>query len=332
MSSAVNTSTIKSMDWPLIEREQAAKAGKYGRYFEDRDFSIESARLILTDQLTKLVSNPDGVVVTAQVANQIVGVAVLRKSLWDTEHFGFGMAVLEHVIPFAEDEAKRKEITKHLLSAVNSWLEENDIHFISSRIPSLDLAVIQGAEEMGFRFIESWVYSKFKLKDFVKPDHIPNLRYAKEEDKELMLKYSKGAFSTQRFHADTRFSKQKADDLYEKWVSSAFEDKNQKIAVLDVDGAPSAFMIYYEQTKLGVEANKYTMWKFTVINPDMRGKGVGKIFFDALKAHHAQEGSEFIESGVSLRNLPSMNLHNGLNFKLISSLTTLHKWKDETNF
>ena len=332
MSSAVNTSTIKSMDWPLIEREQAAKAGKYGRYFEDRDFSNETAHLILSHQLTNFSSNPDVFIIRAHEGNQVVGIALVRKSTWDTEHFGFGMAVLENVIPYAEDETQRKETTKLLLREVNSWLTENNIKFISSRIPSLDLAVIQGAEEVGFRFIESWVYSKFNLRNFIKPDHIPTLRYAREEDKNLMLKYSKGAFSTQRFHADSRFSKQKADDLYEKWVSSAFKDENQKIAVLDVDGAPSAFMIYYEQTKLGKEAYKYTMWKFTVINPDLRGKGIGKIFFDGLKAHHAQEGSEYIESGVSLRNLPSMNLHNGLNFKLISSLTTLHKWQDETRF
>jgi L-amino acid N-acyltransferase YncA len=327
MSVSLNTIIVQPGEWLEIERKQAVDASRYGRYFEDRDFSNQSAKALLLDQFERLASNQNTIVVKVYDESTLKGVAILRKSPWDTEHFGFGVAILEHIIPFSDSAVERFEITKKLMENVNLWLNENKIDFISARVPSLDLSVIQGAEEEGFRFIESWVYSKFNLKEFVKPAHIPNLRYARAEDKALMLEYSKGAFVTQRFHADPRFSTQKADELYEKWVASAFEDPTQQIAVLDVEEKPAAFMIYYQQTTAGVEAAKYAMWKFTVIDPAMRGKGVGKVFFDALKAHHQAEGSEFIESGVTLRNLPSMNLHNSLNFKIISSLTTLHKWQ-----
>jgi GNAT superfamily N-acetyltransferase len=327
MDVPLNTVIVQPSDWLELERQQALDASKYGRYFEDGDFSIHSAKVLLLDQFERLTSNKNTIVVKAYDESALKGIAILRKSPWDTDHFGFGVAILEHVIPFSESSEERFHITRNLLGRVNLWLHESGIDFISARIPSLDLSVIQAAEQEGFRFIESWVYSKFNLKAFVKPPNIPSLRYATVADKALMLEYSKGAFVTQRFHADPRFSTQKADELYEKWVTSAFDDPTQKIAVLEVDAKPSAFMIYYHQTTAGAEAAKYAMWKFTVIDPAMRGKGVGKVFFDALKAHHQTEGAEFIESGVTLRNLPSMNLHNSLNFKIISSLTTLHKWQ-----
>jgi GNAT superfamily N-acetyltransferase len=303
-----------------------ARFGQYGRYIEDKDFSIDSAALILSNQIQSALPNEHSVFFILKKKEELKGLLMGKFSQWDTEHFGFPMAALDLVLLKDHDYENRLIETKFLLSAFQRWLAEKNIKFVSTRVPSLDLAVIHALEQEQFSFIESWVYSKYNLHLNHFDQTPPTLRYAKPEDKPFMLRYAKGAFATQRFHADSKFSKEKADDLYEKWVSTAFDDPHQKIAVLDVDGVPAAFMIYFHQTKAGSEGHKYAMWKFTVIDPALRGRGVGQRFFDGLKAHHKAEGMDYIESGVSLRNLASMNLHNKLQFKIIASLVTFHKW------
>lgn len=312
----------------LSEDEVAtiARFGQYGRYIEDKDFSSTSAALILSQQINSYIPNDHSVFFVLKKNDVLHGLLIGKVSQWDTDHFGFPMATLDMVILKANTYENRLIEAKVLLEAFNVWLEENKIKFVSTRVPALDLAVIHALEQEEFAFIESWVYSKYNLHHNQFDQSPPPLRYAKPEDKALMLRYAKGAFATQRFHADSKFSKEKADDLYEKWVSTAFDDPNQKIAVMDVEGVPAAFMIYFHQTKAGSEGHKYAMWKFTVIDPSLRGRGVGQRFFDGLKAHHKAEGMDFIESGVSLRNMASMNLHNKLQFKIIASLVTFHKW------
>ena len=68
------------------------------------------------------------------------------------------------------------------------------------------------------------------------------------------------------------------------------------------------------------------MWKMIVLDSAHRGRGLGTGFFIALAHYHRQEGLDIIGSGLSVRNLASLNLHNKLDFKVFSTLVTFHKW------
>ena len=71
---------------------------------------------------------------------------------------------------------------------------------------------------------------------------------------------------------------------------------------------------------------KFAMWKMALIDPEMRGKKIGLKFFKSLLFYHKQEGLDVVDSGLSLRNLASLNLHNKIGFKVIFTQVTLHKW------
>ena len=51
-------------------------------------------------------------------------------------------------------------------------------------------------------------------------------------------------------------------------------------------------------------------------------------FFVALLHLHRAQGHQVVDSAVSLRNLPSLGLHNRLNFKIVSTVLTFHRWWD----
>ena len=198
---------------------------------------------------------------------------------------------------------------------------------VISKNSSLDLSVINALEDVGFNFIESWIYNKYNLQKLKpKSQKLLNLREANIKDLDYMIEFSKGAFATQRFHADKNISTEKAESLYVKWIKTSFESNNQKTLVYDHNNTPSAFMTYY-LSDLTKDFNlHFAMWKMALLNPEIRGIGIGALFFDSLFDYHRKEGCDFVDSGLSLRNIASLNLHNKINFKTISSTTSLHLW------
>jgi len=107
---------------------------------------------------------------------------------------------------------------------------------------------------------------------------------------------------------------------------TSFADKNQNILVYDHQGSPSAFMVYYLNDMTNYFNLKFAMWKMALLDPKLKGKGIGTRFFESLFEYHKNEGCDFVDSGLSLRNTVSLNLHNKVNFKVTSTLTNLHLW------
>ncbi|MBN1994173.1 MAG: GNAT family N-acetyltransferase [Anaerolineae bacterium] len=305
---------------------------KYGRYCEDQSLPIEASRRLVLDQTRHYLARED----TQHIAvfapgGQLLGLLLFRLSQWDTEHFGYRVALIDSAIICEVDYHRRVEITEFLLGAFHQWAQEMTIRFTSVRLPSLDLAVIHGFEQSGYHYLENWIYNKYDLRKLDKlsqPAH--TLRLAQARDRDVMLDYADSAFITQRFHADAHIDQHKADSLYKKWIRTAFDDPNQQILCLDVEERPVAFMIYYQSDLQPYFGLQFAMWKMALLDPLARGRGLGTAFFTALAHYHRwEEGLDVVDSGLTIRNVASLNLHNKLNFKVICTLVTLHRWFEE---
>jgi RimJ/RimL family protein N-acetyltransferase len=260
-------------------------------------------------------------------SGELVGIALFKLSQWDTEHFGYNGAIIESIMTKGVGFEQRQEIAAALLEQFGIWARAANVRFVSVKIPALDLPVVHSCECGGFRYIESWIYNKHDLHPVEELGEARyRLRLARPDDCSVMLDYAKGAFVTHRFYADPHIPQQKADSLYDKWILTAFRDSRQEIAVLDVENRPAAFMIYYKEDLRHYFGLQFAMWKMAVLDPASRGKGLGTDFFIALMHHHRQDGLEVVDSGLSMRNLASLNLHNKLRFKVVSALVTFHKW------
>lgn len=301
---------------------------EYGRYSEDKTLISKQSKLYLKDILIDYIKVEGNEYFFAlNEKDEPIGILFFRKSKWDTDHFGYNVAVIDYLITLQEDNTYVQSIASKLLSFFDKWAIENKIRFVTVKIPSQDLGVLHAVESKHFNYIENWIYNHYDLRNFQADDNDRLLiRYAKEEDKEFMIKYSKGAFSSHRFHADRRIDSEKADSLYEKWIITAFADTNQKIAVYDHKGIPTAFMIYYESNLTKYFDCTFAMWKMGLVNPEMGHQGIGNRFVKSLFKFHKDENLDIIDSGLSIRNIPSLNWHNKLNFKITSTLVTFHKW------
>lgn len=304
---------------------------QYGRYREDGDITSESSEKILGDHIKKYLSQEETECIQVRSSEGISGILLFKLSKWDTEHFGFPYAIIDSIIIKNNECYEKLKVANQLLQEFNDWTTSRHIRFVSVKLPAMDLPVIHSFERFGFEYLESWIFNKYDLrKNNIKQPSF-SLRDANTNDEATMIEFSKGAYSTQRFHADFRFDSKKADSLYKKWIKTAFQDNNQKIVALDIKNKPAAYMIYYENDFREYCGLRFTMWKLALIDPDMRGKGVGTDFFEALKFHHQQEGMDIIDSGISLRNMSTFNLHNKSGFKVISTIVTFHKWLKDTS-
>jgi hypothetical protein len=301
---------------------------KYGRYCEDLDLPIEASRRFVLDHVRQYLSRDDSTCVTAfSSSGEILGVLLFKLSQWDTEHFGYNVVVIDSVITRELGYDRKLEVTNALLEQFHVWCQATDVRFVSARVPALDLPVVHSFEHWGFRYIESWIYNKYDLNRVDELRITPyELRLVRTDDYGVMLHYSKGAFITQRFHADSHIPQHKADSLYEKLILTAFRDPHQEILVLDVENKPVAFMIYYENDLRQYFGLQFAMWKMAVIDTANRGHRLGTNFFIALLHYHRKDDLDVVDSGLSMRNLASLTLHNKLNFKVISTLVTFHKW------
>jgi GNAT superfamily N-acetyltransferase len=310
------------------ELEALIEQYKYGRYCEDPCLPLEGSRRFVFNHVRQYLSHDESKCVAAfSSTGQILGLLIFKLSQWDTEHFGYNVVVINSVITRELDYDQKLEIASALLEQFHIWCQAAYVRFVSVRVPALDLPVVHSLERWGFRYIESWIYNKYDLNKVDRFGKTPyELRLAQPDDCGVMLDYSGGAFSTQRFHADPHIVRHKADSLYEKWILTAFKDPSQHILVLDIENRPVAFMIYYKNDLRQYFGLQFAMWKMALLDPGSRGRGWGTEFFIALIHYHRRDGLDVVDSGLSMRNLVSLDLHNKLHFKVISTVVTFHKW------
>lgn len=302
---------------------------RYGRYGENYRLPLERSRAHERRLLEQALARPGTVTVAIAAGETLEGLLVGRYSAWDSEHFGYGVAVIDGIYLSEGGYDRDRAVADRLVVGFEGWCREQGVRFASIRLSSLQLPAIHALEQAGFRYIESYIYNVFDLDRLGEPNGpLPLLRLARPEDEAVMMAYASGAFATQRFHADPRIPSDKAEALYRKWIASAFADPARQTLVMEDKGRPVAFMVYraedYRDT-LGLRSASLNMG---LLDPDNRGKGAGTLFYQALLHHYRREGFDIVESGLTLRNQVSINWHNKIGFRVVSTQVTLHRWFD----
>jgi hypothetical protein len=201
------------------------------------------------------------------------------------------------------------------------------LDFISARVDVFDLVVAHILENHGFRYIETTITNSYDLKRL---DPTPSedyvIRLARPEEMDLLIDMSKDGFLTHRFYADKRFPKLKVDEMYYQWVQNSLVNTSVwTTVVLETNCQVLGFMTYRVEDLTSYFGINFVKWRMGALGKDERGKGHGvDLFVGAMKYVHGQAG--VVDSGLTIRNIQSFNLHTKLNFKLICSSLTLHKW------
>ena len=313
---------------PVPDLEGLVKKYQYGRYNED--FSLDKQRRMLysTEAILKDCEKAKASTYVIPSGKKCVGLICLQKSAWDTELMGFNVGIVKHLIVEGASFDRKVKICLDLLYAAYDWFEKENIRFVFVKIPARDLSAVNALCRSGYVYMENWIHNSF---DLTMPLPGLNKKYSlrtfnAKKDLECLLNFSKDAFVTQRYHADPYLSNTLAEKVYSKWILTSANSKSDRIVALNDSSKTLGFLIYTHKDLSRQLGFKFSRWKFAAIDRSERGKGVGRQLFTAALKLNLKEGCHIADSGLSMNNIHSLNLHNQVGFKVISGIVVFHLW------
>ncbi len=258
---------------------------------------------------------------------ELVGLIGFHISQYDTLIFKKKTAILKYLIIEEINYASEAKITESLLDKFNVWARENDIEVVIARIDSSFFNSIIVLQNHKYVFYETISYKTLSTAEIDFKNLLQvKFRFAAPGDLETIKKIAlKNTFTKSHFYLDPKFPTSSTDLMYSNWIDNSFKSDDRIIVIEENTKIAGAFI--YEVIDFGISlGSKRAIWKSAFIDQNFRKRGLGKKLFNAALKACQSEGVDRIDSSLVVKNIPSQNLHDSLNFKLVSVSYTFHKW------
>lgn len=309
---------------PLFDNYQ------YGRYCRDWELDYLRSVALERDSLQNYMQKKTETSWFLYNNDELVGFLGLGISDWDTNFWGFPYAVIDYSIIKNDDSSFRRTASQFLAERVTDWCKDYNITIAVIRIDSNDLENIWAYESAGFCYVETTISNTIDLRVRKFQTQGKSIfRLARPEEADMLVEMSENAFVTHRFYADSNFDSNKVNEFYKVWVKYSLSNTNiWKTMVLEFDSTVLGFMTYSIDDLSEYFGLKFVKWRMACLSPMARGRDFGsELFIGAMEFE--RNNASIVDSGLTIRNIHSFNLHTRLNFKIKSSSVTLHKWFSE---
>jgi GNAT superfamily N-acetyltransferase len=299
----------------------------FGRYCSDWTLDLEAARRLERDRFVAYLEANAETSLLAIDEGRVRGAIGLRASPWDTDVWGFPCATVEHLYLSSDGTAdERRDIAERLVGEGDRWCEREGIRFAFARCDAQDLHVLHALEAHGFRYIETTVANCRDLRRQPAPPTVNGtIREADPGEADRLVDIVRGAFGTHRFYADGGFPAERVDAMYQRWVRDDLRDPAWTTIVLEEEGRVNAFMTYGVDDLSEYLGLRFAKWRMFAVDGKALGRGHGAKLLDGAM-DYVKDDLDIVDSGLSLRNVRSLNIHNQLGFRAVAFSTTLHKW------
>lgn len=242
---------------------------------------------------------------------------VAREARWDTAIFGFPVISIEKLKIIDPDGARKDYIY------YEEWINSEQVGIVSCRLSNNDLRESMFLEAHGFRFIEMVLHPRLDLFQYsvISEDKL-HIALADAADLDELEHIAQVSFEFERYHIDPRLSSEYANRRYSKWVNNSYYDGVQDLYKVMHGEEIVAFFITENR-----DAN-HVYWHLTALAPRRRRQGYGYRVWMAMLNYHKLHGCRFVNTTISVRNLPVLNLYSKLNFRFESPEMTFHWLRD----
>jgi ribosomal protein S18 acetylase RimI-like enzyme len=250
---------------------------------------------------------------------RLAALASWRPLPWDSEVLQCPSGAVGGLWAEGVDHLEQLDRLEEVLFACVRDAEENDIRFLSLRLPEEAVAAIHAAEGIGFRLIESFLTFRCSTENPPPPD--PRVRLARPEEAEAVADLAFRAFLYNRFLSDPLVPEEHARYSRREWVRNAFKGRAEAIYVVENEAHIVGFLLLKPRTLANGE--KAGVIDLIAVAPEHSGRGLGSALVgQALRYYHGK--AQFVEVSTQAKNIPSVALYTRNGFRLYSSEVSLH--------
>lgn len=232
---------------------------------------------------------------------------------WDEEIFGVPIAQIEHIRFSSLTSAQVK------FELFESWMEDQDIHLCSARLPHSNVDESAFLQSRGFRFVELNYCPEIAMP--TKAVEVPEgytIDEVDESDAEWLVEKARHIFTSGRFHNDPSLGAELGNLRYTRWVRNSLADPNHQVVKIVHKETAISFFVFERQP------DETAYWWLNGILPEYTGQGHGKNIWKTMMAYHQNSGARRVQTSISSHNIPAMNLYVALGFRFPEPSVTLH--------
>jgi ribosomal protein S18 acetylase RimI-like enzyme len=250
---------------------------------------------------------------------RLSAIVYLRRSQWDTDHFGIAIGKLEG---WAVDAFADFETRVQFLEKIKKAAADAAIKLLFARVPLADVCSILAFEKVGGSLTDVLLtfncqLSKEREKSFISP----TVGAATQRDMATVESIAREVFTIDHFHADQSLDAKKSSEVFSKWVSNAFASCPESLLVARKREVPVGFII----CKVHKILPNYDVGVIDLVgvDPQTRGQNVGTaLVMHAL--HWFRPGVKSVYVGTQAANLRALRLYDKCNFRHVFAEATFH--------
>lgn len=230
------------------------------------------------------------------------------KYLWelvdfDTKLFGFKTAKITHV---------ESGSVENLLDE----LKQSGIVYATFRIPANNFLLIHELERAGFVLVDGIFSFEQEPAGVSIYQHDKNIREARKTDKEKLRAIAGSIFSLARFYSDPFIPKEKASELYMRWVDNSLLGKMADLVlVYEEKREILGFITLQKKGRVG-------HIPLVGVAEKSQGKGIARKLLITSLTRFKQWKMEKVRVETQMINIAAIRAYSACGFKIVNSYTT----------
>lgn len=261
--------------------------------------------------------------------DDVVAVILAEKSLFDTQHFGFGVGRIKHLsVSEHLTNMQAQQAIGTLIELSENWMKQRNVKNIIARVDLDDANGILAFERNGFTIFD--VLTTFNVhSNHVSVDnkHAPrnlNARPALAADEPKLMEIARETFRNDHFHRDHRFPKERSDELFAEWIYNCCHGLADAVLVAKNRQMQPVGFITCRKKHGG--KNGYGVIDLVAVSPLHQNKGIGKLLVREACRWFSKNGVDSIFVGTQVTNLAAVRMYEDSGFRLASTEVTFHEW------
>lgn len=226
---------------------------------------------------------------------------------FDTDLFGFKVAKITHI----DDSGDFQDILKRI-DLLFEEFRKNQVEYATYRLSAGNFSLIHALERSGFLLVDGLLTLQLETKDINSEQSLPFIRKATLKDLNRLKSLSSTVFALTRFYTDPFIKKEKANQVYEKWIENSLKK-----------GLADMVLVYEEKDILGfITLTKKGTIPLVGVDKRARGKGIAKVLVNASISQFKKWGVEKVEIETQIINIPAIRAYQACGFRIVDSHLT----------